>query len=158
MPDPTTAPEQWHEYRRLVLASLDSLRGDVTSIRDSTVKSVNEIRGVVDEKTGELSDLIENRYRDNSEDIGKLRERIAIIEAKAAAYGFIAGLVVSIAVGLFRFIPTHATPILKKDDHAYSSSATVPCLPDDLYFGCDGRILKQRPEALARGPRQMRYP
>lgn len=88
-----TPTGQWFEYRRLVLNQLETLERNMTGLRDSVQKALNELR-----------DYIVEHNKERDDDIAKLRERIAVIEAKAAAYGFVAGLIISVVVALIRFV------------------------------------------------------
>lgn len=81
----------WSEYRRLVIKQLEALEDGQNSMRDALSRATNDMR-----------DAISKHDKATDEDVGKLRERIAIVETKAAALGFAAGLAVSIAAALLK--------------------------------------------------------
>lgn len=141
----TDAPGQWHEYRRLVIDQLERLGTETASLRESTVKAINELRNVMD-----------GDKRNVNEEIATLRERIARIEGKAAAYGFVAGLVVSLIVGMLQFLPRpyHPPPQQQK---AASYGYTIGQYHDHCFLH-DHRQhrIKLRPEGLPRGASKVR--
>jgi hypothetical protein len=142
-------PGQWHEYRRLVIDQLERLGEETSSIRESTVKAINGLR-----------DVIDGNNRGTSNDIAALRERIARIEGKAAAYGFVAGLVVSLIVGALQFVPRqapipHPKAAMAEVLNGYSLAHSHDRCHLHSHVNRGGKL---RPEALPRGSSKMRVP
>ena len=76
---PADLPEGWGEYRRLILAELERIRGDLARLDNKM-------------------DLF------SIEELSRLKSQVAVLEFKASLMGALGGLVAGLAVILVKFI------------------------------------------------------
>lgn len=100
--------DTWSEYRRLVLAELERHESIISSIADrlSALKETTDdrLRKAIEEIRRELSDQEKKDTTSLKSDISgldamyrKLSNEVEVIKAKAAFFGFLAGLAIATA-------------------------------------------------------------